>query len=293
LFEDAIKKCWREIIMNSKPLVSVVVPSYNQAKYLPIALDSVFFQEYPNIEIIICNHGSTDNTHYVIKNYLEAVSYEKVSYLHYYNDKTKTFVRKYEYRYPQNRIIKVFESRENIGAVASYNVGFKNSSGKYCMYLVGDDYLLPHAISEMVDVLEERDVDVVYADMFVVDDNGRILQRLSKPEWSFTRCLADWFHLGVCRLYKRSLHDKFGYYNEYYRNAHDYDMFLRFAIGGAKFYHIKRVLYCIRKHDPENPNEPAAWRDGGYENLLRESVECALKARKFLGEQYILDELGD
>ncbi len=49
-----------------------------------------------------------------------------------------------------------------------------------------------------------KKVDVVYADMFVVDHNGRILQRLSKPDWSFQLCLANWYHLGVCRLYKKN-----------------------------------------------------------------------------------------
>ena len=272
-----------------KPLVSIVVPSYNQAKFLPITLDSVFFQDYPEIEVIICNHGSTDNTSEVIREYIENLKSEKVSYLSYYDDVNNKLIRKYELRYPQNRIVKIFESKENIGAVKSYNIGFKNATGKYCMYLVGDDYLLPNAISEMVYVLENKKVDVVYADMFVVDNNGRILQKLSKPDWSFKKCLADWFHLGVCRLYKRELHNRFGYYDEKYRNAHDYDMFLRFAMGGAKFYHLRKVLYCVRKHNPNDPNEPAAWRNRGYENLIKESIECALRARKFLKDKRALD----
>ena len=272
-----------------KPLVSIVVPSYNQAKFLPIALDSVFFQDYPEIEVIICNHGSTDNTSEVIREYIENLKSEKVSYLSYYDDVNNKLIRKYELRYPQNRIVKIFESKENIGAVKSYNIGFKNATGKYCMYLVGDDYLLPNAISEMVYVLENKKVDVVYADMFVVDNNGRILQKLSKPDWSFKKCLADWFHLGVCRLYKRELHNRFGYYDEKYRNAHDYDMFLRFAMGEAKFYHLRKVLYCVRKHNPNDPNEPAAWRNRGYENLIKESIECALRARKFLKDKRALD----
>ncbi len=270
--------------MNFKdyPMVSIVVPTYNQARYLPIALDSVMFQCYPNIELIICNHGSTDNTSLVIKEYLESVKEEYVSYLDYYDENKKEYVRKYERRFPQYRRIKVFESKENIGAVKSYNVGFKNATGKYCMYLVADDYLLPNAISEMVKCLEEKDVDVVYADMFVVDDHGRILQRLLKPDWSFEKCLADWFHLGVCRLYRRELHEKHGYYDVKYRNAHDFDLFLRFAMAGARFYHINKILYCVRKHDPNNPNEPAAWRKEGYKNLLKESVKCVIRARDFL-----------
>lgn len=269
------------------PLVSVVVPSFNQAHYLPIALDSVLFQDYPDIEVLVCNHGSTDATSRVIARYVEAAGSEEVSFLARFAgaEAGERMVRTRERRYPA-RTIRVFESSENIGGSESYNAGFRNAHGKYCMYLVGDDYLYPNAVSRMVSVLEEnRDLDVVYADMFVVDDSGRILQHLRKPEYSFAGCLAEWFHLGVCRLYRRELHDKVGYYDRAYRNANDYDLFLRFAMSGAKFRHIGEVLYCVRNHDPENPSEPASWRNNGYANLLRESVRCAERAREFLRAQ--------
>ena len=264
-------------------LVSVVVPSFNQSEYLPVALDSVMFQDYPNLEIIICNHGSTDDTSDVISDFIKRVGTEKVRYL----DKTNEaldgleFVRSEKLRYSQGRHLKVIESRENIGGTASYNEGFRAATGKYCTYLVGDDYLQSNAISEMVQVLETGRVDFVYADMFVVDDRGQILQKLSKPDYSFDRCFCDWFHLGVCRLYRRSLHDASGYYNPDYRNANDYDMYLRFAMDGCRFEHIPKVLYYTRKHDSENPDEPASWCSEGYNNLLRESFKCASRARAF------------
>ncbi len=268
----------------TKPLVSIVVPSYNQAHYLPTALDSVMFQEYPNIELIICNHGSTDNTSEVIRDFLESVESEEVSYLERMSQNgSRDFIRNREPRYPKSRRIKVIESEENIGGTASYNEGFRVAEGEFCMYLVGDDYFLPHAISSMVEQFErEPELDVVYADTFIVDDAGRILQRLCKPEYSFKKCLAEWFHLGVCRLYRRSLHERCGYYDTGFRNANDYDMFLRFAMAGAQFKHLERVLYCLRKHSPDNPEEPASWRNNGYENLIRESVICAERARKWL-----------
>ena len=265
------------------PLVSVVVPSYNQAHYLGIALNSVMFQDYPNIEIIICNHGSTDGTTKVIKNFVKDVEKATVSFLDHYDEEfDQSFVRKELPKYPQGRKIIVLESKENIGATASYNLGFKAATGHYCTYLVGDDYFLPTAIKEMVDVLEKSGCDFVYADMFVVDERGEILQHLQKPDYSFKRCFADWFHIGVCKLYKRALHLKFGYFDTSFRNANDYDMYLKFAMNGAKFRHIKKTLYCVRKHDPDSSNEPAAWRNGGYENLLRESVICCKRARQFL-----------
>lgn len=265
------------------PLVSIVVPSFNQAHYLPAALDSVMYQEYPNLEIIICNHGSTDNTSEVIRDFMNRIENEEVSYLSRVNlDGTEpVFERESIRRYPKGRSVIVIESTENIGGTASYNEGFKRATGKYCTYLVGDDYFQSNAVSEMVAVLENEDVDFVYADMVVVDDSGHILQRLSKPEYSFERCFCDWFHLGVCRLYRRELHQRSGFYDTEYRNANDYDMYLRFAMDGCRFRHIPRVLYYTRKHDQDNTEEPASWRSEGYLNLLNESVECARRAREF------------
>ncbi len=273
--------------MNSYPLVSIIVSTFNQAKYLPIALDSVMFQSYPNIEIIICNFGSTDNTSEIIQSYFTKEIDQDVSYLAYLKeeDGKTVHVRKYEKRFPIHRDIRVLGSKVNIGGTKSYNEGFKVAVGKYCTYLVADDYFLPDAITEMVDALEGKKTDVVYSDLFVINDAGRILQYLKKPDFSFQACFADWFHLGVSRLYRRELHHKFGFYDPEYRNANDYDLFLRFAMQGVRFNHIPKVLYCTRKHDPNNPSEPASWRNNGYENLIVESTACAKRAKRYLAQR--------
>ena len=269
------------------PLVSVVVPSFNQAHYLPMALDSVMFQDYPEIELIICSHGSTDATRATVEAWLDAVRSEQVSFLDRLDEGggeggTDALPRCYEPRYPQNRRILTFVEDENIGGSESYNAGFRAASGTYCTYLVGDDLLPPNAVRELVDALETDGADVAYSDMFVVDDAGRILQHLKKPDYSFADCLARWYHLGVGRLYRRELHERCGYYDPAFKNANDYDMFLRFAMAGARFVHVPRVLYLTRKHGQQGGGEPAAWRPGGYDNLMRESIACAKRARAWL-----------
>ena len=261
----------------SQPRVSVVVPTFNQGHYLRQALDSVMFQEYPEVEIVISNFGSTDGTSDIIRDYLHSVEADTVEPVHSMTDDGQV-VRERKLVFPQNRKITVLDSSENIGGTAAYNEGFRRATGTYCMYLVGDDYLLPHALSEMVPVLEQG-VDVAYADMFVVNDQGHILQRLDKPDYDFTACFADWFHLGVCRLYRRDLHDRHGYYSTDFRNANDYDFMLRLAMAGARFKRIPRVLYCTRIHEKSGEGEPGNWRDNGYANLLRESAVCAERAR--------------
>ena len=268
------------------PLVSIIVPSYNQAHYLDAALDSVMFQDYPNIEMIICNHGSTDNTSDVIDRFVKNTETQEVSYLsHMDESEDGHFIRETEWRYPQGRKILVLESEENIGGTRSYNEGFKRATGKYCTYLVGDDRFQLNALNRMVSVLESESCDFVYSDMVIVDDDNRILQRLEKPEYSFEACFSNWYHLGVSKLYRTSLHEEVGYYDPEYRNANDYDMYLRFAQHGCRFVHIPEVLYYLRSHDPNDKNEPASWRGNGYENLINESVRCARRARAILRQQ--------
>lgn len=273
--------------MTQYPLVSIVVSTFNQGKYLPIALDSVMFQSYPNIEIIICNFGSADNTSEIIQSYITKEIKEDVSWLAFLNeeDGKDEHVRKYAKRFSHHRDIRVLEGKKNIGGTNSYNEGFKAAIGKYCTYLVADDYFLPEAITVMVAALEKENADVVYSDLFIVNDAGRIVQFLKKPDYSFKACFADWFHLGVSRLYRRVLHQKFGFYDPDYKNANDYDLFLRFAMRGVRFIHIPKVLYCTRIHDPNNPAEPASWRNNGYDNLIFECTKCARRARQYLAEQ--------
>jgi glycosyltransferase involved in cell wall biosynthesis len=269
------------------PLVSVVVPSYNQGRYLGAALDSLLFQEYPNLEVLICNHGSTDDTSDVISEILHSYDHDRVSFLDrvVFNGSEKPeIVRRSKSRYPRGRTIRVFESGENIGGTASYNVGFRHATGQYGTYLVGDDRLAPGFIKRLVLELEETGSDYVYADMALVDDSDRIVQILRKPDYSFQRSLCDWYHLGVAKLYRLDLHRRVGYYDESFRNANDYDMAVRFALAGATFKHIPEVLYFVRRHTINGSDEPCCWRPGGYENQIRESTSCAERARKALEE---------
>jgi len=271
----------------SDPLVSIVVPSFNQAQYLGAALDSVLCQDYPNIEVVICNHGSTDETSSVISDLVRSYETAETDYLDRMLEGeggSLEFIRTKQRRYPPGRKIKVFESKENIGATASYNVGFRNCTGKYVTYLVGDDRLTLHFVRRLVDELEETGADYVYADMAEVDDSCRMTQLLRKPDYSFERSLADWYHLGVAKLYRRDLHSRVGYYDESYRRANDYDMALRFALAGATFRHVPELLYYVRLHLKDGSVEPAGWKNDGFERLMEESILCAKRARQALKE---------
>lgn len=107
--------------MLAQPLVTLVTPTYNQARYLQTTLESVLGQSYPNIEYIVINDGSTDHTESVLRRYDGRLSWS---------------------------------TQSNQGQAATLNAGWDAARGKYIGYLSSDDLLSPEAVARLVDVLK-------------------------------------------------------------------------------------------------------------------------------------------
>jgi glycosyltransferase involved in cell wall biosynthesis len=112
-------------INDKTPLVSVIMPTYNHARYIGEAIESVLNQSYKNFELIIIDNYSTDNTTEIVASY---------------ND---------------NRI-KYLKFRNNGIIAASRNHGLKNSSGKYVAFLDSDDIWLPEKLGLQIDLMESN-----------------------------------------------------------------------------------------------------------------------------------------
>ncbi len=260
--------------------ISIVVPTYNQSKYVPICLDSIWFQDYADIEIIVVNDGSSDATRETLERYSAALCMEQVSYACYYNEDSDGVERCYHPRYAgEGRELKIIHHEENKGMGAALNRGLLAATGEYCTFIASDDTLLPSAMTELFNALDEHDADFAYSNMHIVDDSGRILRRFSLPDYSFENAFCHWYLCGVCKLYCRSLHERFGYYDEKIK-PQDHDMYLRFAMGGGRFVHVPKVLANVRIHDGErnvHNHSPANWNQ-----LYEESAALVKKARRWL-----------
>ena len=260
-------------------LATLVIPTFNQAEYLPACVDRCLFQTHPELEIIIVDGGSTDAT----KDYLAALpqritsaTAEPVVRM----DETGAVVRASVLTYPQNRRLEIVTFTEDIGPTRTYNEGLARATGESCAYVPGDDLPYPHMVAELIAALERTGADFAYADQDVVEDDGRIYRRMTFPDFDFRACLAEWPHLGVCRLYRRRLHETVGLMDEAFTSANDYDHYLRFALAGAQFIHVPRVLYGVRRHGPARPT--GQHTPTRYANLLAESCRLAKRARQFL-----------
>ena len=128
--------------------VSVIIPAYNAEKYIKNSLDSVVNQVYKNLEIIIVDDASTDNTKKIIKEYADK----------------------------DDRIIPFYQSK-NKGVSAARNVGLKVASGEYIVFVDSDDYLTKDAIRRMVDLADKYNSDYIdsYHLLYLKKKNGKMV----------------------------------------------------------------------------------------------------------------------
>ncbi|EHJ46217.1 glycosyl transferase family 2 [Solidesulfovibrio carbinoliphilus subsp. oakridgensis] len=259
--------------------VTIVIPTFNQMPYLPACVDRCLFQTHPDLEIVIVDGGSTDGTKAYLAGLPARIASATASPVARMQE-DGDIVREEILTCPQGRRLTIVACDRDIGPTRTYNEGFARATGEFCTYVPGDDLPYPHMVEELATALIETGADFAYADQDVVEDDGRVFRRMTFPDFDFKACLADWFHLGVCKLYRTRLHRTVGLMDEAYQSANDYDHYLRFAMAGAKFVHVPRVLYGVRRHGPNRPTGQHA--PARYERLLEESRQCARRARDFL-----------
>lgn len=270
-------------LVDSLQTVSIVIPTFNQGRYLPACVDHCLFQTYSNIEIIIVDGGSSDGTKDYLKSLNEKIKTTSINPLSHMAD-DGSIIRETIPTYPQNRRVEIISFDHDIGATKTYNEGLKRVHGKYCTYIVGDDLPHPHMIEEMVQVLESGTADFIFSDMNLINDDGTIVRQMRLPDYGFEQSFAKWFHLGVSKLYKADLHEKVGFMDETYEAANDYDHYLRFAMAGCRFRHIPKILYSIRWHGPDR--KTGQHTKNRYAVLLEESKKCAWRAKAWLADNH-------
>jgi glycosyltransferase involved in cell wall biosynthesis len=201
------------------PLVSIITPSFNQGKYLKCNIESVMNQNYPNIEHIIIDGGSTDNTIPIM------VKQQHLYNMHWISEPDK-------------------------GQSDALNKGLKLSKGDIIGWINSDDaYLSKYSISKVVKFFENNEnANVVIGDCAIIDDkncvrnisfglpiiSNYILSRrniISQPSVFFRKNIADMYHADINLDYTM-----------------DYDLWLRIS-SKNKFYHINAILSCFRLHN--------------------------------------------
>ena len=201
--------------MGEFPLVTIVTPTLNAGQYLAETIESVLSQDYPRIEYIAVDGGSTDDTNQILARYG-----------------------------PRLRVFR----QTDAGAAQAINRGFRRGSGTICVWLSADDTLLPGSVSAAVKSFQlSRSLDVVYGEANWTASDDTLLGRYPT---SPNAVLQFWRECLICQpaaFVRRSALEEIGYLDEELKSAFDYDLWIRLS-KKVEFGYLDRCLATSRMH---------------------------------------------
>ena len=199
-----------------KPLVSIVLPTYNGEKYLSQAINSCINQTYKNIELIVVNDASTDSTPQIIESF-----------------------RKSDSR------IRIISNKTNKKLPESLNIGHRAAKGEFITWTSDDNLYLEQAIETLVINLKRNpEIDIVYSNFQFIDESDKTISNKLLPEHYN---LINNNCIGACFLYKKNVFEKLKGYDVNLYLAEDYDFWIR-ASEQFKFKNIPSIEYKYRIH---------------------------------------------
>lgn len=198
------------------PLVTIVLPTRNRCRYLPDAVESCLAQTYRNLELIVVDDCSSDDTERLAKEFMKRD--ERVKYIR--ND-------------------------QNLRLPESLNAGFRAACGEYLTWTSDDNMYRANAIDVMVRYMEcHPEAGMVYAGFTSVDEN---LEFLSEMRPGSRKSLLERSAVGGCFLYRSSVREKVGDYSSEHELIEDFDYWLRIS-KHTNIHALQKGLYIYRFH---------------------------------------------
>lgn len=252
------------------PLVSIITPSYNQADFLEQTIRSVFEQDYPRIEYMVVDGGSTDGSVEIIEKYAGRLSW--------------------------------WVSEKDKGQGEAINKGLSRARGDIVAWVNSDDYYLPKAISAAVKVFQQNpDVLLVYGDMLAVDEKGNTTNVLKYKQLSLEDLLCFQIIGQPAVFFRREAYQQVGGLDINFHYMLDHHLWIRIARHG-KILHVPQVWAAARYHaQAKNLSQPVGFGREAFRILdwmksepgLSESfakVERAARASAYrVNARYFLD----
>lgn len=210
------------------PLISIIIPVYNGENYVKEAIDSALNQTYKNIEIVVVNDGSKDNTDEILQSYDDKIRYIK---------------------------------KENGGVASALNLAIKESKGEYISWLSHDDLYVENKIEKQVEKLKtlENKNSIIFSNsiLFYPDDreifcNVRNSGYISDNKESIITLLFSSGLHGCSLLIPKAAFEKCGYFDENLRTTQDYDLWFKFIKHGYPFVLVDEYLVKGRQHEMQD-----------------------------------------
>jgi len=227
---------------SNQPVISIIMPSFNQVKYIEKSILSVLIQDYHHIELIVTDGGSTDGTLDVIKKYERYLTY--------------------------------WYSGPDEGQSDALNHGFSKASGDIYGWMNSDDLYLPGVFKKISKIfLSKKSAMVVFGDFWNIDCNDKLTFKNYAFNFNLFHFIYEGFHLNVQAMFWRSeVHKRFGDFDKQLHRTMDYDFIVRLgqAEGEGAFTRVSQPLACFRRHDEQKTRIHEENKDLGYDPVVRE-----------------------
>lgn len=234
------------------PKVSIIIPTYNHARFVGQAVDSALAQTYPDVETIVVDDGSTDETRAVLDSYQGQINY-------------------------------IFQ--ENRGLSAARNTGIRAAQGDYFLFLDADDLVPVHKLELQVPLLASHaGCGLVYSGwQFVDEQSDQVLGEMRpKKQGQVLKDLLrnTFFFPPGAALVHRECFDRVGLFDESLRAAEDTDMWVRIAAAGYTFGYVDEVLFYYR-----------TVKGSMSRNLANQAKNEFARLDKFFANPHLSDEI--
>ncbi|KAA3664223.1 MAG: glycosyltransferase [Chloroflexi bacterium] len=202
------------------PVITIVMPSYNQAKYIEESILSILEQGYSNLEFILLDGGSTDGSVEIIKKYDAQLSY--------------------------------WHSKPDGGQTDALMQGFSMATGDLMGWINSDDVLLPGALNNVASAYAANPkVGIYFGDYLLIDGNGQIIQCKRVPHsgihWFAKH--GHWAFNSTGVLFSKKAYEAVGGLHKELYFVMDADLYMRMLLKGISYYHLGSYHAAFRRHE--------------------------------------------
>jgi glycosyltransferase involved in cell wall biosynthesis len=247
--------------MSNFPLVSILIPTYNSAKYLQFALDSALSQSYKKIEIIVHDDASTDGTKILLSKYHD----------------------------PRLRII---HTTKNHGMIGGWNYIVSKAKGDYIKFLASDDLLEPNCVQDLVAAaIKYPRAAIITCQRKFIDDNSKVIKKmgfakkdvvvdgLAHAHWILTTIRENLIGEPTAVMYPRKIVKLAGAYDATFSQFADFEYWIRLLQFGDIVY-VHKSLCSFRVHASSNTSK--AILDGRFITEIFKLIDKYYKDRNFV-----------